>query len=187
MLKWYDGMLGIPGRATQVGILTRKGNEVHIVIGTVLGIVFRQCHHSSSARGIVVGTGIEDFLAQVAQMIIMRSEDITTVVPLALYLGNDVEAFIVFQKLVVYLCMYLLHALYGLWRYPQDGFVDHLLSISLEELDGGFPRIDEARIRTFACFLQTGEVFAMTVGEPEFACHQTVLVFWLGQVGKHLF
>ena len=103
LLEWHNRMFNIPGGSTQVGILARKGQEVHVVWRTVLGIVCCQCHDGGSARGIVVGTSIEDFPAQIAYMVIMRCENVTAIMPLALYLGDDVEALIVFQKLVVHL------------------------------------------------------------------------------------
>ena len=59
------------------------------------------------------------------------------------------------------------------------------MAISLEELDGRRPSVDEAGIRTLSSLLQTREDVAVLVGEPELASHQTVLIFGLGEVGKH--
>ena len=137
------------------------------------------------ARGIVVGSGIEDLLAQIAQVVVMRREDVAAVVPLACDLGNDIETFVVFQEFVVDICFNMLYSLDGLWRYPDDGLVDHLLAVCLEKLDGCFPRVDESGIGAFSRLLQTGKFLTMLVGEPEFASHETVGVFRLGQVGKH--
>ena len=178
-------MVCIPGGAAQVGILAREGDEIHVVWRTVLGIVCSQCHDGGGAGGIVVGAGIEDFTAQIAYMVVMRREHIAAVMPLALHLGDHIEAFIVFEELVVHLRPDALHTLHGLWCHPQNGLVYHIMAISLEELDGRLPCVDESCIGTFTSFLQTRERLFVTIGKPEFTGHQAVGVLGLGKVGKH--
>ena len=60
------------------------------------------------------------------------------------------------------------------------------MSVSLEELNRRRPGVDETGIRAFAILLQTREILAVLVGEPELASHQAVPVFGFLQVGEHL-
>ena len=48
----------------------------------------------------------------------MCRKDIAAVVTLALYLSNHIEALVILQKLVVYICTESLNALYSLRCHP---------------------------------------------------------------------
>ena len=61
--KRYYGMLGKPCGAAQVGILARKGKEIHIILRFMFGVVGCQGNDAGCTRSIIVGTCIEDFLA----------------------------------------------------------------------------------------------------------------------------
>ena len=87
-------------------------------------------------------------------MVVVGGEDITTVVPLASHLGNDVKAFIVLQELVIDICFYTLHAFDGLGRHPDDGLIHHFLTVGLEELNRRLPRIDQSSIGAFPSLLE---------------------------------
>ena len=135
-------MLYVVIGATQVGIFTRKGDEVHIVRWTMFGIVGGKGNDGGSARGIVVGSCIEYFFAQIAQMVVMGGEDVATVVALASHLGNDVETLVILQELIVDIHFHTLHAFDGLRCHPYDGLVHHLLAVGLKEFDWRLPCVD---------------------------------------------
>ena len=128
-------MLYVEIGATQVGIFTRKGDEVHIVGWAMFGVVGGEGDDGGSARGIVVGSCIVDLFAQIAQMVVMGGENVATVVALASHLCNDVEALVVLQELIVDICFYALHAFDGLRCHPYDGLVYHLLAVGFEKFD----------------------------------------------------
>ena len=65
LAQGHNGVVGKELRAAQVGILAREGEEVHIILRLVLGIVGSQCDDAGGTRGIIIGTGIEDFIAQI--------------------------------------------------------------------------------------------------------------------------
>ena len=117
-------------------------------------------------------------------MVVVGCEDVATVVPLSFDLGDDIETLIVLQELVVHIGLYALHTLNGLWRYPDDGFVDHSFSVCLKELDRCLQRIEESCVGALSCLLELGENLAMTVGEPELAGNHAVGILRLGQVGQ---
>ena len=58
LTQWHQRMLGIPHRTAQVGILAREGDEVHVILRHVLGIVSRQRDDRRRARCIVVSTRV---------------------------------------------------------------------------------------------------------------------------------
>ena len=69
----------------------------------MLGIISSQRDDSGCTRGIVVGTSIEDFLTQVAQMVVMCRKDVATIVAYTRDLGNHVEQLVTLQELVVHI------------------------------------------------------------------------------------
>ena len=75
LAQGHNGVVGKELRAVQVGILAREGEEVHVVLRFVLGIVGSQGNDAGGTRCIIVGSGIEDLIAQVAQMVVVRRED----------------------------------------------------------------------------------------------------------------
>ena len=100
------------------------------------GIVGGKRDYRSRPRGIVVGPGIENTAAEVAQMVVMSSEYVAAVVALPLHLGYHVEKAIVLKELILNVYADALHPFYGLGGDPDDGFVRHTLAIGLVELDG---------------------------------------------------
>ena len=150
----HHGMLREVCGAAQVGILTGKCHEIHIVLRLVPGIMRRQCDYRCGTGSIVVGSGIIHPPAKIAEMVVMRSENIATVMLLPLHLGDDVEQAMVFQKLVFDIHLHALNAFNGLGSDPDDGFVHHLLAICLVELDGRCPGIQQTGIRALSRLLQ---------------------------------
>lgn len=71
-------MLNVIIGAAQVGIFAREGNEVHIVGWAMLGIVGGEGDDGGSTRGIVVGTGVENLLSEIAQVVVMGGKDVTS-------------------------------------------------------------------------------------------------------------
>ena len=145
-----------------------------------------QGHNGGGTGGIVVGTGIIHFPAEVAKMVIVCCEHKTTIVLLAFHLGDDIEKLVILKELIVDFGTNGLHALNGFRCHPDDGLFHHSMSIGLEELDRCWPSINQSCIRTFRC-LQAGKILAMTIGEPELTNDQTVSIFRLAQVFIHLF
>ena len=111
LLQRSHRMLGIPLRATQVGILAREGYKVHIVLGLMLGIVRRECYDSRRTRGVVVRSRIINLLAQYAQMVVVRRKDVARIVALTLNLGYYVKALITLQELILDVDSYALGSL----------------------------------------------------------------------------
>ena len=113
----------------------------------------RNWSHAGWHRGIVVGSCIEYFFAQIAQMVVMGGEDIATVVALASHLCNDVEALVVLQELIVDICFYALHAFDGFGCHPYDGLVYHLLAVGFEKFNWCLPCVDQSGIVALASLL----------------------------------
>ena len=153
----------------------------------VFGVIFGQSDDGGSSRSIVIGTRIKHFLAEIAEMVVMGSKHIATVVFLAFYLGNYVEEFIVLQELIIDVGTYGFDAFNGFGSHPDDGFLDYPVAIGFIEFDGGGPCVDDTSVGTLSGLLQTCEVLAVAVGEPELAYNEAVGVFRFCQVGEHLF
>ena len=179
-------MLHVIFRATQVGVLAGESNEVHIVLGTAFGVVGRERDDGGAAGGVVVGPLIEHLLAEVAEMVVVRREDVAAVVPPALHLGDDVEEFVVLQKLVLDVDGDGLGIFREVGGGPDDGLAHHLLAVCLVEFQQGRPRLDHPRVGALGAAPDFLEVAVMTIREPEVADHEAVLELGFRQVRKHL-
>ena len=109
--------------------------------------------------------------AKVAEVVVVRREHEATIVTSAFNFCYHVEKLIVLQPFIVDIKFYVFHTLDGFRCHPDDGLIHDTMTVSLEELDGRLPSVDETCVRTLARLLQTRESVAMPVGEPELASH----------------
>ena len=136
LIEWDKGMLGIKSGAPQVGILTRKSDEIYIVFRLVFGIIGGQSDDGGSTRSIVVGARIKDVFAQIAQMVVVSREYKAAVVTATFHFGDDIKQFKVLEELVVNGNTDALHTGNGLWSHPYNGLLHHTVTVCLVELDG---------------------------------------------------
>ena len=184
--KRHDGVIHIPLRAAEVGILAGEGDEVHVVLGTVLYVVSGQRDDGGGAGGVVIGPRIEHLLAEVAEMVVMRRENEAAVVPLALHLGNNVKKLVILQKLVLDIDRDGFGIFWKVGSGPNDGLAHYLFPVCLVELQQRFPCLDHASVGATLFTPNFLEILVMTVGEPEVADHEAVLVLWFCEIGEHL-
>ena len=154
LLQRHGRVLGIELRTPQIGIFTGESDEIHVIQGLVLSVMGRQCHDCGRAGSIIVSSGIEDLFAQVAQMVVVRSENVATVVARTFNLCYHVEDFAALEELVVHICADAFGFVDGLRGNPDNGLVHHPMPVSLEKFDRGCPGIDESGIRAFTGLLQ---------------------------------
>ena len=105
--------------------------------------------------------------AEVAQVVVVRREDVAAVVPAAFDLGDHVFRLIAFQERIVHVHFHRLDPGDGFGRHPDDGLVHHLFAVGLVELDGRGPLVEQARVRAGAGLLQLGEGGTVLVRKPE--------------------
>ena len=183
----HDRMFHVPVRTSQIRILARESDEVHIEFRLVLRIMGRKGDDGSRTRCIVVSTRIVGLLTQFAQVVVVGGKHVATVVSVAFHLRNHVEAFVVLQELVLYIHLDGLRILREVRLHPEDRLFSHHLAVSLVELQRFFPSVDHTRIAAFLLARQFAESLRMLVGEHEIANHHGTLVLRSGKVGQHLF
>ena len=182
----HHRMLGIVLRTAQVGILAGEGNEIHVVLRALLGIVGGKCDDAGGTRSIVVGTGIENIAAEIAEVVVVCRENEAAVMPTALHLGDDVEALVALEETVVDIGGDAASLFREVGRHPDDGLVHHLLAVSFVELQRLPPGVDHAGILALGPFFHLLKILPMLVDEPEVAHHHAALVLRLRQVAEYL-
>ena len=177
-----EGMLGKVGRAAQIGVFARECHEIHIVFGRAAGIMRRQSNDGRRAGGVVICPGVIDFAAQVAQMVIVCSENVAAVVTAPFDLRDHIEKLIILEEFIFNVHLHAFHTLDRFRRHPDDGLVHHLLSVGLKELDRRGPGVEQAGIGAGSGLLQLGKHVAVTVRKPEVAAYQAAGIFRLRQI-----